>query len=194
MIKRIFDLISSSIVLVLLTPLLFLISLLIILDSKGGPFYIQVRIGQNGIPFGLYKFRSMRIDTEGLKITVGKDPRITKIGSIIRKYKLDELPQLINIIKGEMSVVGPRPETPNYVELYSEEQKKVLKVKPGLTDYASLYYIDESRILSERDNPEKAYIEEVMPAKLMLNQKYIQDASFWIDMKIIFKTIFKILR
>ena len=124
MIKRIFDLISSSIVLVLLTPLLFLISLLIILDSKGGPFYIQVRIGQNGIPFGLYKFRSMRIDTEGLKITVGKDPRITKIGSIIRKYKLDELPQLINIIKGEMSVVGPRPETPNYVELYSEEQKK----------------------------------------------------------------------
>ena len=194
MIKRIFDLISSSIVLVLLTPVLFLISLLIILDSKGGPFYIQVRIGQNGIPFGLYKFRSMRIDTEGLKITVGKDPRITKIGSIIRKYKLDELPQLINIIKGEMSVVGPRPETPNYVELYSEEQKKVLKVKPGLTDYASLYYIDESRILSERDNPEKAYIEEVMPAKLMLNQKYIQDASFWIDMKIIFKTLFKILR
>tara|TARA_B100000683_G_scaffold136812_1_gene133465 strand:- start:1107 stop:1691 length:585 start_codon:yes stop_codon:yes gene_type:complete len=194
MIKRIFDLISSSIVLVLLTPLLFLISLLIILDSKGGPFYIQVRIGQNGIPFGLYKFRSMRIDTEGLKITVGKDPRITKIGSIIRKYKLDELPQLINIIKGEMSVVGPRPETPNYVELYSEEQKKVLKVKPGLTDYASLYYIDESRILSERDNPEKAYIEEVMPAKLMLNQKYIQDASFWIDMKIIFITLFKILR
>ena len=194
MIKRIFDLISSSIVLVLLTPVLFLISLLIILDSKGGPFYIQFRIGQNGIPFGLYKFRSMRIDTEGLKITVGKDPRITKIGSIIRKYKLDELPQLINIIKGEMSVVGPRPETPNYVELYSEEQKKVLKVKPGLTDYASLYYIDESRILSERDNPEKAYVEEVMPAKLMLNQKYIQDASFWIDMKIIFKTIFKILR
>ena len=136
----------------------------------------------------------MRIETEGLKITVGKDPRITKIGSIIRKYKLDELPQLINIIKGEMSVVGPRPETPNYVELYSEEQKKVLNVKPGLTDYASLYYIDESRILSERDNPEKAYIEEVMPAKLMLNQKYIQDASFWIDMKIIFITLLKILR
>ena len=193
MIKRLFDITSALLVLITLLPLFSIIGFLIIIDSKGGIIYYQERVGRNLKPFLLYKFRTMKKDSKGLKITVGKDPRITTIGHVLRKYKLDELPQLINIIKGDMSVVGPRPETPNYVVLYTLSQQRVLDVRPGLTDYASLEFIDENKVLSTYDDPEKAYIEKIMPAKLSLNLKYIKEHSFWVDLKIIFKTIFKIV-
>ncbi len=192
-IKRIFDFFAALLGLIILLPLFLIIGLWIILDSKGGMFYKQKRIGKNGKEFGLYKFRSMRpnSDKQG-QITIGNDNRITKVGRFIRKYKIDELPQLINILKGEMSVVGPRPEVKKYVDLYTDEQKKVLTVKPGLSDYASIEYFDEQTILGKADNPDKEYIEVVMPAKLKLNLKYIKDKNLSTDFKIIFKTIGKI--
>lgn len=128
------------------------------------------------------------------QITIGNDNRVTSIGKFIRKYKLDELPQLFNILLGHMSVVGPRPEVPKYVKLYSIEQLKVLSVKPGLTDYASLEYLDEQKILGEAEDPDKAYLTEVMPAKLKLNLKYIEERNFWVDLRLIFQTIFGIFR
>jgi len=193
--KRISDIIASFIVLILLSPLFIFISLWIILDSKGGAFYKQVRIGKNGKEFKLLKFRSMRPDSDKKsQITIGNDNRITKVGKFIRKYKIDEFPQLINIIKGDMSVVGPRPEVPKYVNMYNENQKKVLQVKPGLTDYASILYFDEQSVLGKSEDPEKTYINEVMPHKLELNLKYIQEKSFLTDLKIIFQTIGKIFK
>lgn len=194
--KRLFDIVSSSIVLIVFSPIFILISLIIAFGSKGGVFYKQERIGRYGKPFLLYKFRSMRPNSDkGSLITIGgHDSRITKEGYFLRKYKLDELPQLINILKGEMSVVGPRPEVKKYVDLYTEEQYKVLNVRPGLTDWASLYYIDENELLGKSSDPEKTYINEIMPAKLALNKKYINDARLLTDLEIIFKTIFKIFR
>lgn len=193
--KRLFDIFSSAIVLVLLSPLLILLALAITIDSKGGVFYKQERIGKNGKAFMLYKFRSMRTgaDRKGL-ITVGSnDDRTTKVGRFIRKYKLDELPQLINILKNDMSVVGPRPEVEKYVRLYTAEQRKVLSAKPGLTDLASLAYINENEILGKAAHPEKTYVEQIMPAKLRLNLEYIEKQSFWFDLKIIAKTVLRIL-
>jgi len=193
-VKRLFDILSSLIVLILLSPLLIIISLWIILDSKGGAFYKQERIGKNQKPFGLYKFRSMRPDSDKKgQITIGNDNRITKVGKFIRKYKIDELPQLFNILKGDMSVVGPRPEVKKYVDLYTDEQLKVLNVKPGLSDYASIEYFDEQTVLGKAKDPNKEYIEVVMPAKLKLNLKYIKDKSLLTDLKIIFKTLRKII-
>ncbi len=193
--KRLFDIISSLLVLIILSPLLLIISLWIILDSKGGAFYKQTRIGKNAKEFGLYKFRSMRPDSDKKgQITIGNDNRITKVGQFIRKYKIDELPQLINILKGDMSVVGPRPEVKKYVDLYTDEQLKVLSVKPGLSDYASIEYFDEQSVLGKAKDPDKEYIEVVMPAKLNLNLKYIKDQSFLTDLKIIFKTFGKIVK
>lgn len=193
--KRIFDIISAALVLIFCSPLFIVISIWIALDSRGGVFYKQVRVGKNQKEFGLLKFRSMRPNSDKSgQLTVGNDNRVTKVGRFIRRYKLDELPQLINIIKGEMSVVGPRPEVPKYVRMYSPEQLNVLSVLPGLTDYASLAYLDEQKILGEADDPEKKYIEEVMPAKLQLNLDYIADRSLMVDFKLIFKTIFKIFR
>ncbi|HIP36200.1 MAG TPA: sugar transferase [Crocinitomix sp.] len=191
--KRLFDVVSALIVLILLLPLFIVISLWIIIDSKGGVFYKQERIGKNQKKFGLYKFRSMQTgaDKQG-QITIGNDNRITKVGHFIRKYKIDELPQLINIIRGDMSVVGPRPEVKKYVDLYTNEQLKVLSVKPGLTDYASIEYFDEQTILGQAEDPNKEYIEVVMPAKLNLNLKYIKEKSLLTDLKIIFKTLGKI--
>lgn len=194
MIKRVFDLFSALFALLLFSPLFILISLAIISDSRGGVFYKQRRIGRAGKLFFMYKFRSMHPNQFMDKLTVGKDSRITTTGSIIRKFKLDELPQLINIIKGEMSVVGPRPETPNYVSLYTDEQKKVLTVRPGLTDYASLKYINESALLAKYSNPQKAYVEQILPVKLKLNLKYIEERSFLLDLRIIFLTVFRIFR
>lgn len=193
LIKRLFDVVSALIVLILLLPLFIVISLWIIIDSKGGFFYKQERIGKNQKKFGLYKFRSMQTgaDKQG-QITIGNDNRITKVGHFIRKYKIDELPQLINIIRGDMSVVGPRPEVKKYVDLYTNEQLKVLSVKPGLTDYASIEYFDEQTILGQAEDPNKEYIEVVMPAKLNLNLKYIKEKSLLTDLKIIFKTLGKI--
>lgn len=193
--KRLFDILSSIMVLLLLSPLFLLIALAIVLDSKGSIFFKQKRIGKDGKPFMLYKFRSMRsgADKKGL-ITVGsKDNRTTPVGRFLRKYKLDELPQLINILRNEMSVVGPRPEVEKYVKLYNSDQRKVLSVKPGLTDLASLAYINENEILGLSENPEKTYVEEIMPAKLKLNIEYIEEQSFWFDLKLIAKTLKKIV-
>ena len=164
------------------------------MDSKGGIFYAQVRVGKGGKDFQLYKFRTMRTgaDQQGL-LTVGeKDNRITRVGAFLRKSKLDELPQLVNIILGEMSFVGPRPEVRKYVDLYNDEQRKVLEVSPGLTDYASLEYINENKILGESDKPEQTYIDQIMPRKLEMNLKYIKEQSFSTDIKLILKTIGKI--
>jgi lipopolysaccharide/colanic/teichoic acid biosynthesis glycosyltransferase len=193
--KRLFDILFSLFILLFFLPFGIGLSVLIVLESKGGVFYRQARIGKNGVPFYLLKFRSMRTDADKLgKLTVGmRDPRITKIGFFIRKFKLDEFPQFFNVLKGEMSIVGPRPDVQEYVDLYSEEERKVLNVRPGITDYASLEYFEESDLLAKSSNPEKTYIEEIMPAKLKLNQKYIANPTLWVDLKIIFLTAKRIL-
>ncbi len=195
MLKRFFDISASLLgILLLLIPGL-LIALLISIDSKGGVFYIQQRIGRYSKPFGIYKFRTMMplSDTKGL-LTVGdKDQRITNIGYFLRKYKLDEFPQLLNVLIGDMSIVGPRPEVPKYVDLYSDEQKRILNVRPGISDLASIEYIDENNLLLKSDNPEQTYIDVIMPAKLQLGLKYVDNQSFYSDVKIIVKTILKIM-
>lgn len=193
---RFFDIVFSFIGLVLLSPLFVIIWLIIVLTSKGGGFYKQIRVGKNGCDFRLYKFRSMRKDADkGRLITVGgKDPRITPIGYFIRRFKIDELPQLFNVLKGDMSLVGPRPEVRKYVDLYTEEQKKVLSVRPGITDYASIEYVDENVLLGNADNPDDVYINQIMPDKIRLNMKYIDNQSVKEYFKIIFLTIFKIFR
>ncbi len=192
--KRTFDFLMSLFGIFLLSPLLIIISIAIVLDSNGGVFYKQERIGLNRKPFKLLKFRSMAIgsDKKGL-LTVGiKDSRVTKVGYFIRKYKLDELPQLINILIGEMSFVGPRPEVKKYVDLYTKEQLMVLSVKPGLTDYASLEYFAENELLARSSNPEETYIKEIMPSKLNLNFKYIKSSNLQTDIKLILLTIKRI--
>jgi lipopolysaccharide/colanic/teichoic acid biosynthesis glycosyltransferase len=193
--KRIFDILFSSFILLCFLPIGLIISFLIFFGSPGGIFYRQERIGKGGKPFLILKFRSMRTDSDAKgKLTVGmRDPRITSIGYFIRKYKLDEFPQFINVLKGEMSVVGPRPEVKEYVDLYNENQRKVLQVKPGITDYASLYYFKENELLAQSVDPQKTYIEEIMPAKLKLNEKYLENPTVFHDLKIIFLTFGKIL-
>lgn len=194
--KRLFDICASLPALVLLSPLFLLISLVILLGSKGGVFYRQQRVGRHGKPFLLFKFRSMRPQSDtGSLITIGgRDSRITREGYFLRKYKLDELPQLLNIIRGDMSIVGPRPEVQRYVDLYTPEQRKVLSVRPGLTDWASIEYMDENELLGKSSDPEYTYIHEIMPAKLELNLRYICEAGLLTDLKIIFRTLFKIFR
>ena len=194
-IKRLFDIIASLIGIIILSPILLLISLLIIFESGFPILYKQKRVGKENKDFFLLKFRSMNkgADKKGL-LTIGeKDSRITRVGYYLRKYKLDELPQLLNVLTGNMSIVGPRPEVRKYVDLYSDDQKKVLSVKPGITDYASMEYTNENEILAKSTEPEQLYIQEVMPKKLFLNQKYIQEMGLITDIKIIFKTISKII-
>ena len=193
--KRAFDLIFSFIILTTFLPFGIMIALFIMLSSPGGIFYRQERIGKNGIPFMLFKFRSMRTNSDQSgSLTVGmKDSRITKIGVFIRKYKLDEFPQFINVLFGTMSVVGPRPEVKEFVDLYTEKQRKILEVKPGITDYASLEYFNENEVLAQSSDPKKTYIEEVMPHKILINQKYLINPSVGHDLKIIAKTIKRIL-
>ena len=188
--KRLFDIISSSAGLIFLSPVFLFVAIWIKLDSKGPVFYRQVRVGKNGRDFRIYKFRSMRrgSDKKGLITVGGRDPRVTRSGYYIRKYKLDELPQLINVFTGEMSVVGPRPEVRKYVDLYTEEQLKVLSVKPGITDIASIKYRNENELLDKADNPDKMYTEVIMPDKLKYNLEYIEKASFLYDIKLIFRT------
>jgi lipopolysaccharide/colanic/teichoic acid biosynthesis glycosyltransferase len=192
--KRIFDIISSLFGLVLFSPFFIIIAVFIVIDSKGGVFFIQQRVGKNNVDFNLLKFRTMKVDSEkqGQLTISNKDTRITKVGSFLRKHKLDEIPQLINVLIGKMSVVGPRPEVRKYVNLYSTEQLKVLSVKPGLTDLASLKYINENELLGKSNDPEKSYIEEIMPEKLSLNLDYIAKNNLIIDIKLIFKTIGKL--
>jgi len=192
---RLFDIIFSALGLVILSPLLLIIWLLIVMESRGGGFYTQERIGKDGVPFRLYKFRSMRPDSDkGSLITIGgHDSRITKTGFFIRKYKLDELPQLWNVLKGDMSLVGPRPEVRKYVDLYTPEQRVVLRVRPGITDYASIEYADENEILGKADDPERTYIEQIMPEKIRYNLKYINHPTVGEYFKIIFLTFKKII-
>lgn len=189
--KRIFDLFFSAIGLFFLLPLFLIVAVWIKLDSSGPVFFRQTRVGRFGQPFQIYKFRTMCSDAEakGRQITVGDDPRITRSGQFLRRYKLDELPQLINVIKGEMSLVGPRPEVPRYVSLYPKDiRKRVLSVPPGITDYASIEYKDENDILGRADDPDKAYIEQVMPVKLRYYERYVSDRSLWVDFKLIIAT------
>lgn len=194
--KRLFDILFSSFVLICFLIPGLLLAIAIKWESKGPVFFAQKRVGRFGNAFFLLKFRSMRTDAEKSgKLTVGmRDPRITRVGYFIRKYKLDEFPQFINVLKGEMSIVGPRPEVQEYVDLYTDEQRKVLQVRPGITDYASLEYFEENELLAQSSNPEKTYIEEIMPAKLELNKKYLSAPGIVQDLKIIGLTALKIVR
>jgi lipopolysaccharide/colanic/teichoic acid biosynthesis glycosyltransferase len=195
MLKRLFDIVFSAAGLTMLGLPLLIVALIIRLTDFGPVLFKQVRVGKNGRQFNILKFRTMVVNAErlGAQITVGRDPRITRIGHFLRKTKLDELPQLLNVLSGTMSFVGPRPEVPKYVALYNDEQRKVLSVKPGVTDLASIKYHRESEILaSAGDDWEKTYVEQVMPDKLRLNLEYIANRSLWFDVKLIFKTLFRI--
>ena len=192
MLKRIFDITLSLFGLIILLPFMLIIAILIKIDSKGSVFFKQIRVTKNGKEFKIFKYRTMRVGSDKYsQITVG---RITKIGSFLRKYKLDEIPQLINVLIGDMSLVGPRPEVPKYVALYTDEQKEILKVRAGITDYASIEFSNENDLLASEEDPEKAYIEKIMPKKIELNKKYLSEVSILTDIKIILLTIKKILK
>ena len=192
---RFFDIVFSLLGILILSPIFLVVAFLIVIDNPGPIFYRQQRVGKYGKDFGLLKFRSMRVGADKLSlITIGeRDPRVTRAGYYIRKYKLDELPQLLNVLCGDMSLVGPRPEVRRYVNVYSEEQRKVLSVRPGITDYASIEYIDENRLLAQSNNPDKTYIEEIIPAKIALNMRYINNQTLREYFKIIFLTFIKII-
>lgn len=195
MIKRGIDILFSLIGLICLFPFFIFISFFIFITSKGGVFFVQLRVGKNNKDFKLYKFRTMFLnsDNKGLLTVGNNDKRITKLGYYLRKNKLDEFPQLINVLNGTMSLVGPRPEVRKYVNLYNSEQKSILDVKPGITDFASLMYYNENEILANSVNPEQTYINEIMPIKLELNKQYINEMSLFTDLKIIFKTFIKLI-
>ena len=195
MIKRLFDIVFSSVGLILLSPILIIITILIVIDSKGPVFFKQTRVGQFNRDFKIFKFRTMYVDSDKMGLlTVGdKDPRVTKMGYFLRKYKFDEFPQLINVLAGNMSFVGPRPEVRKYVDYYSKEDLKILNAKPGITDLASIEYRNEAELIKKSSNPEKVYIEEIMPAKIKLNKVYLSNYSVLTDIKIILKTFASIL-
>lgn len=195
MIKRCFDIIFSIVGLVILSPMLLVIAITILLDSKGPVIYKQDRVGKNAIDFKIFKFRTMRLDADkqGL-LTVGdRDPRITKVGYFLRKYKLDEFPQLFNVLIGNMSFVGPRPEVRKYVNYYTESDQEILQLKPGITDYASIHFRNEAELLKSATNSEKTYLNEIMPEKIRLNKIYLKENNIFIDSKIIFKTLLSII-
>lgn len=189
--KRVFDVFVSAMGLTLLSPILLWIALIIEIDTGGPVLFKQIRVGRNQKPFKIYKFRTMCNDAEkrGMSITVGHDPRITKSGEFLRKYKLDELLQLVNVFLGQMSLVGPRPEVPKYVEMYDDLQKNILKIRPGITDLASISYIDENDLLAESTDPEDTYIHEIMPKKIELNFEYINKLSISFDFRLILRTL-----
>ena len=197
MIKRIFDLLCSGFGILILSPFLLVVAIWIKIDSVGPIFFVQKRVGKNGIAFGVYKFRTMVVDAEskGLKITVGKDPRITNSGHFLRKTKLDELAQLFNVFGGSMSLVGPRPEVQEYIDVYPDDiREKVLSVKPGITDYASIEFRNENEMLKDSLDPNKTYIEEILPIKQRFYLKYVENQNIFLDVKLIFKTIIAIIR
>ena len=195
MLKRIFDITLSLFGLIILLPFMLIIAILIKFDSKGTIFFKQIRVTKDGKEFKIFKYRTMKIGSDKYsQITVGQDDRITKIGSFLRKYKLDEIPQLINVLIGDMSLVGPRPEVPKYVALYTDEQKEILKVRAGITDYASIEFSNENDLLALEEDSEKAYIEKIMPKKIELNKKYLSEISMLTDIRIILLTIKKILK
>ena len=193
---RFFDIFFSFFGLILLSLLFLIIAVSIVCDNRGGIFYKQIRAGKDGIDFKLYKFRTMTVGSDkGSLITIGaRDTRITKVGYFLRKYKLDELPQLINVLLGDMSLVGPRPEVRKYVDLYDDEQRKVLQVRPGITDYASIIYRNENELLENADDPDKMYIEQILPQKIRYNMIYINHCTLTEYFKIIFLTFWNIIR
>jgi len=193
--KRTFDIVAAFLGLLLLTPILFLAALLIKLDSKGPIFFRQERTGRGFRPFLIYKFRTMVQDIphKGGPITSDGDPRITRAGRFLRKTKIDELPQLINVLKGEMSFVGPRPEVRQYVELFREDYEEILKIRPGITDLASLKYRDEEALLGHSGNPEEEYLRRVLPDKITLAKEYLKRSSFFFDIALILKTLPKLI-
>ena len=195
--KRLFDFACAYLLLCFLGPVLFFIALAVMLESGPPIFFVQTRVGRRGKHFGLFKFRTMYKDAESRgQLTLGdRDPRVTKVGYYLRKYKVDELPQLFNVLLGHMSLVGPRPEVPKYVKLYNKEQLQVLKLRPGITDWASIEYMDEAELLAKAEDPEKMYIEEIMPRKLQINLDYMAQRKGLIsDIAALFKTVFKIFR
>lgn len=189
--KRVFDVLAAGAGLVLLTPLLLAIALWIRLDSPGPALYRQQRVGRHGVPFDILKFRTMAVrGGKDPQLTVGRDPRITRAGQVLRRYKLDELPQLINVVQGTMSLVGPRPEVPRYVACYPPAVRDtVLSVAPGITDLASILYKEENALLGQTADPERVYVETILPVKLEYYQRYVRERSFWLDLRIIFKTL-----
>lgn len=193
--KRCFDFVLSLMGLIALLPVFIVVAWVV--KKDGGPvFYRQQRVGKYGTLFNIYKFRSMVIDADktGAKVTASHDPRITRIGSLLRKTKIDELPQLFNVLTGDISLVGPRPEVPYYVSKWPDACKKIiLSVKPGITDYATLYYNDEQAVLAKAEDPEKAYLKEVMPHKLRMYEQYVNDQNFWLDIRIILATLLKMV-
>jgi lipopolysaccharide/colanic/teichoic acid biosynthesis glycosyltransferase len=196
MASRAFDLIAATLGLVVLSPLFLVVAIAIKMGSPGPVFFRQERVGRGGVPFRMHKFRSMRPDAEKLggPLTVGADPRITRVGAVLRKTKLDELPQLIDVVKGDMALVGPRPEVPRYVAHYTPEQRRVLDVRPGITDPASIRYRDESEVLAKAADPERTYVEEVMPHKLAINLEYQARRTLLSDIGVIFATLARIVR
>jgi lipopolysaccharide/colanic/teichoic acid biosynthesis glycosyltransferase len=196
MLKRAFDFFSSLIGLILVSPILLTIAILIKREDGGPVFYRGVRVGRYGKPFRIFKFRTMVLNAEKLggPSTADDDPRITKVGKFVRKFKLDELPQLLNVLKGEMSFVGPRPEVQMYVDMFTEEEKAILSVRPGITDWASIWNPDEGAILAGSPDPEKTYMETIRPEKIRLQLKYVRERSFWNDLKIIAQTIIAIIK
>ena len=193
--KRLFDILASGLGLVCLSPLFAAVAVWIKFDSRGPVFYRQVRVGRGNKDFRIFKFRSMRPDSDklGLITVGGRDPRVTRSGYYIRKYKLDELPQLINVFIGDMSLVGPRPEVRKYVDMYSPDQMHVLDVRPGITSLASLRYRNENEVLAKAEDPDKCYIEKVMPDKLAIDLEYVKKANLWNDIKLIFSTFREII-
>lgn len=192
--KRAFDIVCAALGLLVLSPVLLMCALLVGLTSPGGVLFRQERMGRDGVPFTIYKFRSMRKDNAGLKISTSSDSRITPVGRVLRKTKLDELPQLWNVLKGDMSFVGPRPEVREYVDLYTPEQRQVLLVRPGITGLASIRYRNENDLLSASTDPNRTYIEEVMPAKLALDLEYIPRACVSYDIRLILETLVTVVR
>jgi lipopolysaccharide/colanic/teichoic acid biosynthesis glycosyltransferase len=194
--KRLSDFVFALLGLLLVSPFLLLIAVLVKLDSPGPVFYVQERVGRQGALFGLVKFRTMHTGADkGTAITVGqRDPRITRVGYWLRKFKLDELPQLFNVVCGDMSLVGPRPELLKFTALYTADQRQVLEVRPGITDWASIQFRNENELLEGKEDPIDFYIREIMPVKLELNLKYIRSQSFWLDLRIIFQTLMAIFR
>jgi lipopolysaccharide/colanic/teichoic acid biosynthesis glycosyltransferase len=194
--KRALDLTASGLGVLALSPLLAIAALAVRLDSHGPVFFLQQRVGRNFRPFWIYKFRTMVVDADqrGGQLTAGADPRITRVGRFLRKTKIDELPQLFNVLRGDMSLVGPRPEVPKYVEMFRDQYAEVLSVRPGLTDPASVKYRDEAAILAASNDPERAYVEQILPDKIALARQYIRQASFLGDVGLVLKTLLKIAR
>lgn len=194
--KRFFDIVASALGLIVLSPLLLVVAIWVKLDSEGPVFFRQVRVGRYNKDFRIFKFRSMRVGSDkGSQVTIGgRDPRVTRSGYFIRKFKIDELPQLINVLVGDMSLVGPRPEVRHYVDYWTPEQMRVLDVRPGITDPASIRFRNENELLAKAKNPEKYYVEVIMPQKIKLYLEYVNQASFWYDLKLILQTFKVIIR